>query len=269
MSLLSKIFGHKKKPITVQELRNALKNKEIVFYYQPEWDLKTNRTIGVEALMRWESPKRGYVPPLEFIPLLEESGVIHEFTHFLFEQTLKDLSELHKIVPDLFVAVNLSISQLQESDLAETIQKYLAANNVEAKYLECEFTESQELEDDVLSNGILDKLAEMNIPVSIDDFGTGYSSFERLKKLNIRKLKIDVAFVRTLLEDDKNKSIVLSIIKLGHDLGFPVLAEGIETTEQQQWLRDNNCDYGQGFWFSRGLPVEQLKAFLQENLKQN
>ena len=118
--------------------------------------------------MRWESPKRGYVPPMEFIPLLEESGVIHEFTHFLFEQTLKDLTELHTVAPELFMAVNLSISQLQEADLSETIQKYLSANNLEAKYLECEFTESQELGDDVLSNGILDKLAEMHVPVSID-----------------------------------------------------------------------------------------------------
>ena len=268
MSFLSKIFGHKNKPITVEELRSALKNKEIVFYYQPEWDLKTNRTIGVEALMRWESPKRGYVPPLDFIPLLETTGVIHEFTHFLFEQTLSDLAQLHAVAPELFVAVNLSISQLQETDLAETIQKCLKTANMEAKYLECELTESQELEEDVLSNGILDKLVSMNIPVSIDDFGTGYSSFERLKQLNIRKLKIDVSFIRTLMEDEKNKSIVLSIIKLGHDLGFPVLAEGVETTEQQQWLRDNGCDYGQGFWFSRGLPIDQLKAFLTENLKQ-
>ncbi len=268
MSFLNKIFGRKNKPITVEELKRALKNKEFVFYYQPEWDLKTNRTIGVEALMRWESPKRGYVPPMEFIPLLEESGVIHEFTRFLFEQTLKDLAELHKVAPEIFMAVNLSISQLQEADLTETIQKYLTENNMDAKYLECEFTESQELGEDVLSNGILDKLAEMHIPVSIDDFGTGYSSFERLKQLNIRKLKIDLSFIRTLMEDDKNKSIVLSIIKLGHDLGFPVLAEGIETTEQQQWLRDNGCDYGQGYWFSRGLPMDQLKPFLAENLKQ-
>lgn len=269
MSLLEKIFGRKTKPITVEELKSALKNKEFVFYYQPEWDLKTNRAIGVEALMRWESPKRGYVPPMEFIPLLEESGVIHEFTQFLFDQTLTDLSELHKVAPELFVAVNLSISQLQEPNLIETIQKALAAHGIEAKYLECEFTESQELNDEVLSNGILGKLAELNIPVSIDDFGTGYSSFERLKQLNVRKLKIDLSFIRTLMEDEKNKSIVSSIIKLGHDLGFPVLAEGIETTEQQQWLKENGCDYGQGYWFSRGLPLDQLRPFLEENLKQN
>ena len=267
MSLLSKIFSRRQKPITVEELKSALKNKEFVFYYQPEWDLQTNRAIGVEALMRWESPRRGYVPPMEFIPLLEESGVIHEFTDFLFNETLAALVELHTISPDLFVAVNLSMSQLRERDLIEIIQQALSKHGIDAQHLECEFTESQELSDELLSNGVLDKLAELKIPVSIDDFGTGYSSFDRLRQMNVRKLKIDLSFIRTLLEDDKNKSIVQSMIKLGHDLGFPVLAEGVETTEQQQWLKENGCDYGQGYWFSRALPLEQLKPFLKENLK--
>ncbi|MBQ3695456.1 MAG: EAL domain-containing protein [Alphaproteobacteria bacterium] len=267
MSLLNKIFGHKNKPITIEELQKALKNREFVFYYQPEWDLKTNRAIGVEALMRWESPKRGYVPPMEFIPLLEESGIIHDFTYFLFDETLSALSELHKIDPSLFMAVNLSVSQLRENDLITTIQKNLEAHNIDPKCLECEFTESQELTDEILSNGVLDKLADLQIPVSIDDFGTGYSSFERLKQMNVRKLKIDLSFIRTLMEDEKNKSIVASMIKLGHDLGFPVLAEGVETTEQQEWLKQNGCDFAQGYWFSRALPLDQLKPFLSENLK--
>ena len=267
MSFLNKIFAHKQKPITVEELKAALKNHEFVFYYQPEWDLKTNRAIGVEALMRWESPKRGYVPPMEFIPLLEESGVIHEFTDFLFNETLAALAELHEIDSSLFMAVNLSISQLRENDLITVIQQALSRHGIDAECLECEFTESQELNDEVLSNGILDKLAELKIPVSIDDFGTGYSSFDRLKRMNVRKLKIDLSFIRTLMEDEKNKPIVQSMIKLGHDLGFPVLAEGVETTEQQEWLKENGCDYAQGYWFSRALPLEQLRPFLKENLK--
>jgi len=269
MSFFEKIFSHKVKPITVSELKTALENKEFVFYYQPEWDLKTNRAVGVEALMRWESPKRGYVPPMEFVPIIEETGLIHEFTQFLFEQTLSDLAQLHQIDPNLFMAVNLSISQLQEENLVDTIQKNLSAHNLSPQHIECELTESQDLTEEILSNGILDKFAQLHIPVSIDDFGTGYSSFERLKNLNICKLKIDLSFIRTLLENEKNKSIVLSMIKLGHDLGFPVLAEGVETTEQQTWLKDNGCDYGQGFWFSRAVPMNQLKPFLEENLKKN
>lgn len=267
MSFFSKLLGLTQSPITASELKTALHNHEFIFCYQPEWDLKTNRIIGVEALMRWESPKRGYVSPLQFIPILEKSGVIHNFTGFLFEQTLADLAELHKIQPDLFMAVNLSVCQLQESKLTDIIQQNLDKNHIEAKHLECELSESQELTEDILANNVVQKLCAMKIPISIDDFGTGYSSFVRLKQMNVQKLKIDLYFVRRLLKDKKNQAIVSSMIKLGHDLGFPVLAEGIETTGQQKWLKDNGCDYGQGYWFSRALPLAQLKLFLQEHTK--
>ena len=264
MSFLSALFSSKKVPITVSELKSAFRKHEFVFYYQPEWDLKTNRVIGVEALMRWESPKRGCVPPMQFIPLLEKSGAIHDFTSFLFEQTLADLAELHHMQPDLFMAVNLSICQLQEPRLLEIIRKNLTANGLDAKYLECELSESQELAEEVLANQVLPKLSQQGVAISIDDFGTGYSSFVRLEQVKIQKLKIDLCFVRQLFDAPKNQAIVSSMIKLGHDLGCPVLAEGIETTDQQKWLRDNGCDYGQGYWFSRALPLDQLIAFLQQ-----
>lgn len=267
MSFLSKVLRLKRTPVTVEELKAALKNKEFSFHYQPEWDLKTNRVVAVEALARWQSPKRGYVPPMQFIPLMEESGLIHDFTSILFGQVLADLAQLHKIQPDLSMAVNLSVYQLQESNLIEIIQSSLAKNQIEAQYLECELTESQELTDEILSNGVLEKLAELHIPVSVDDFGTGYSSFERLKQLNVQKIKIDLSFIRTLMDDPKNQAIVSSIIQLGHDLGFPVLAEGIETTKQQIWLKEHDCDYGQGYWFARALPIDQLEIFLQEKIK--
>ncbi len=264
MSLLQKIFGRKQKPITVQELRNALHNNELTFYYQPEWELKTNRLIGLEALMRWESPTRGIVPPLAFIPILEKHGAISEFTEFLLNKTLSDLTQIHAFNPDCFVSINLSIQQLQQKNLIQLVQNALQQNNLLPKHLEIELTESEELTDDILDNGVLQEFAKMQLPVSIDDFGTGYSSFERLKKLNISKLKIDISFIQSLDKDDKNKAIVSSIIKLGHDLGFPVLAEGVETTSQQSWLKDNGCDYAQGFWYSRALPLDQLKEFLKE-----
>ncbi len=268
MSFLKKFLSPKQKAITAEELSTALKNNEFTFYYQPEWDLKTNRVIGVEALMRWESPSRGFVPPMDFIPILEQSGVIHKFTKFLFNQTLSDLTKLLEIQPDLFVAVNLSICQLQENDLVDIIKKALEANHLDASRLECELTESQELTDELLSNGVLDEIAKMKIPVSMDDFGSGYSSYARLKRLNISKLKIDLEFTRTLFDDPKNQSVVASIIQLGHDLGSPVLAEGIETTEQQTWLKENGCDYGQGYWFSRALPMKQLIPFLTQKCQE-
>lgn len=267
MTFLPKLLRLIRSPITVEELQKALQHHEFVFYYQPEWDLKTNRIIGVEALMRWESPKRGHVLPMKFIPLLEKSGVIHDFTNFLFQQTLADLAKLHKIQPDLFMAVNLSICQLQEPKLIETIQKNLKLNKLDAKHLECELSESQELTEDILATNILQKLSGQGIAISIDDFGTGYSSLARLEQVRIQKLKIDLFFIRNLLKDKKNQAIVSSMIKLGHDLGFPVLAEGIETTAQQKWLKNNGCDYGQGYWLSHALPLADLKIFLQKHTK--
>lgn len=267
MSFLSKLCHFGKRPISISELEKAFARKEFVFYYQPEWDLKTNRIIGVEALMRWKSPKRGRVPPLKFIPLLEKSGLIHKFTHFLFDQTLKDLAELHTIDPNLFVAVNLSICQLLEPTLIDTIKQSLIKHNIDAKYLECELSESQELTEDILSNNVLQQLSDLGIAVSIDDFGKEYSSFARLKQLNIQKLKIDLFFIQALSKDKKNQAIVSSMIQLGHDLGFPVLAEGIETTRQEHWLKNNGCDYGQGFWLSRALPMKRIKHFLKKRRK--
>ncbi len=264
MSFLSKMFNFQKAPITVAELEAALHNQELIFHYQPEWDLKTNRVVGVEALARWKSPKRGNVPPMQFIPLLEETGLIHQFTSFLFRKTLSDFAQLQKVQPDLFVAVNLSALQLQEENLVDVIQKSLADHQLSVRHLECELTETQELTEDILSNSQLKNLAELNIPVSIDDFGAGCWSFDHLKCLDVKKIKIDLSFIQRLMDDAKNQEIVSSMIQLGHDLGFPVLAEGIETMEQEIWLKEHGCDYGQGYWFSRPLPLDELMIFLQQ-----
>ena len=261
MSFLKKLLTRKAKAISEDELLLALKNNEFVFYYQPEWELKTGKPLGVEALMRWESPTRGIVPPMDFIPLLERSKLIGKFSQFLFEQTFADLKKIHTVSPDLFVAVNLSLIQIQEPGFADMVKGIADAQQVDMKYLECEITETQGLTQDVIEAGTLDKLAALNVTISMDDFGSGYSSLAHLRQLKIQKLKIDLDFTKTLMQDKKNQTIVEAIIQLGHDLGFPVLAEGIETTEQQEWLKEHGCDYGQGYWFSRALPVDQLLDF--------
>ena len=265
MSFLEKLLSNKPKPITTDELLRALKNNEFTFYYQPEWELKSGKILGVEALIRWDSPTRGVVPPMEFIPLLEQSKVINKFSDFLFNQTLSDLKEMHEVLPNIFMAINLSVVQLQEEGFVDLVKNIAEKQGVDMKFLECEITETQGLTQDVLDVGTLDKLAALNVTISMDDFGSGYSSMAHLRKLNIQKLKIDLDFIRTLMQDEKNKTIVEAIIQLGHDLGFPVLAEGIETTEQQEWLKAHGCDYGQGFWFSRGLPMDQLIPFLTKH----
>ena len=259
------LFSKKEeKTVSESDLKRGLKKDEFVFYYQPEFDLKTGEIIAVEALMRWNAPK-GIIPPNEFIPVLEQSGLIKDFTEFLLRQTLTDLKEIQKQgYLNLKMAVNLSAIQLKEKDLVETICKILEETKTESKSLECEITESQQLVLPEMQATVFKKLQEAGIAISIDDFGTGYSSFNYLRYLNASKLKIDCDFVRTLEEDPQNKKILPLIIKLGHDLGIPVLAEGIETTEQKEWLEKNGCDFGQGFWFSRPLPLEQLLSFLEK-----
>jgi EAL domain-containing protein (putative c-di-GMP-specific phosphodiesterase class I) len=263
MSFFKKFLARKTQTISEDELLLALKNHEFVFYYQPEWDLKTGKPLGLEALMRWESPKRGIVPPMDFIPLLEHSKLIGNFSQFLFEQTFADLKKIHEVSPNLFMAVNLSLLQIQEPGFVELVKSIADAQQIDMKHLECEITETQGLTQDVIESGTLDKLAALNVTISMDDFGSGYSSLAHLRKLKIQKLKIDLDFTKTLMEDPKNQTIVDAIIQLGHDLGFPVLAEGIETTEQQEWLKEHGCDYGQGYWFSRALPLDQLLSFLK------
>lgn len=263
MSLFGNLF---QKKITPEVLKKALKNDEFVFYYQPEFDLKTGQATGVEALMRWVNNRRGIVPPNEFIPVLEKSGLINEFTQMILKKTLDDLHKIHESgFRQFHMAVNFSVVQLKQPKTARLIQTALENAHINPSFVECEITESQEIDEELLNSDVFKKLEQLNVALSMDDFGTGYASFNALKNLNIKKLKIDIDFIRELFTKEKNKKIVSSMIKLGHDLGLPVLAEGIETTEQKEWLEKNGCDLGQGYWFSRPLPLDQLIAFLKKN----
>ena len=261
--LFQKIFAPRKRIIGATDLQRALNRDEFVFYYQPEWDLKTNKIKGVEALIRWESPN-GIIPPNEFIPVLEETGLINSFTPFLLNQTLSDLKELHNAGFDnLFVSINLSVIQLRDPNLAETVQKTLDAHGILPEYLECEVTESQEFSPNGTELATVKNLQKSGIKFSIDDFGTGHASFNYIKDLDTHKLKIDREFVRDLFDRKANQTIIRTMIELGHSLDFIVLAEGVETPEQAKWLKDNRCDYAQGFLVSRPLPLPMLVSFLR------
>lgn len=263
LSSLQRLFAPKKRVIGATDLRRALSRNEFVFYYQPEWDLKTGAIRGVEALIRWESPN-GIIPPGEFVPVLEETGVINEFTPFLLNQTLHDLHELHEIgFMDLFMSVNLSSIQLKDPGLFDTIQSALTHNGITPNALECELTETGPNELSAVEIETLKRLKQAGIKVSIDDFGTGHASFNYVKDLDVHKLKIDGEFIATLFDRPVNQVITRTMIDLGHSLGLTVLAEGIEKPEQEKWLKDNGCDYGQGFLFSRPLPLPMLISFLR------
>ncbi|MBR6412882.1 MAG: EAL domain-containing protein [Alphaproteobacteria bacterium] len=262
------LFAQKKKIIGTTDLKRALTHNEFVFYYQPEWDLKTGKIKGVEALIRWESPS-GIIPPNEFIPILEETGMINSFTPFLFSQTLNDLRELHTLgFSDLFMSVNLSAVQLRDPKLVETAQKNLEQYAILPEYLECEITENKFVGKEPIELETLKGLKKMGIRISIDDFGSGHASFNYIKNININKIKVDIEFIRDLFEKEANQTIMRTIIELGHSLNLSVLAEGVEKPEQEKWLCENGCDYAQGFLFSRPLPLPMLISFLRTHVAQ-
>ena len=264
---LQKIFAPRKRVIGTTDIRRALSHNEFVFYYQPEWDLKTGKIKGLEALMRWESPT-GIIPPNEFIPILEETGLISEFTPFLFDQTMHDLKELHELgFSTLFMSVNLSVVQLRDQGLLQSIGDALGKYAISPDFLECEVTESRSMSKSGEELQMLKSIREKGIKVSIDDFGSGHASFNYLKDLDPHKLKIDRDFISTLFDRPANQTIMQKIIDLGHSLGLIVLAEGIEKPEQLEWLKQNNCDYGQGFLFARPLPLPMLISFLRKQKK--
>ena len=269
LQAIQNIFATRKRVIGATDLNRALTHNEFTFYYQPEWDLKTGKIKGLEALIRWESPN-GIVPPSEFIPVLEETGLINSFTPFLFNQTLKDLKELHTVgFPDLFMSVNLSVVQLRDPMLIETIKKSLNEYGVLAEQLECEITESRAFSKNGNEKDTLISLQNMGIRVSIDDFGTGNASFNYIKNLSTQKIKVDLEFIRDLFDKPSNQTILRTMIELGHSLGLTVLAEGIETPEQEKWLKENGCDYAQGFLLSRPLPLPMLISFLRSYIPQS
>lgn len=263
------LFGKKEeKGVSEADLKRGLKKQEFVFYYQPEFDLKTEQVVAVEALMRWNAPDR-IIPPNEFIPVLEQSGLITDFTEYLLHQTLTDLKAIKDAgYPDVIMTVNLSTSQLKDETLISKIKKNLEETQTSVQCLECEITESQQLDLPAMKETIFKELADLGVAISLDDFGTGYSSFDYLRHLDFKKIKIDGSFVQSLGENAKDKAILSEIIQFSHALKIPVLAEGIETTEQKEWLEKNGCEYGQGFWFSRPLPLDQLLIFLK-NKKEN
>lgn len=248
------------------DVERAIRRNEFVFHYQPEIDLKTGKVKGVEALMRWYKPGKGLIPPMEFIPLLERTGLIKKMTPFLFNQTMRDLNTINKQgFKDLFMSVNLSVRQLHDPDLLPCIQDCLKKHKIKPTKYECEITESSAINDLPNDLKVLGKIDKMRLRLSLDDFGSGYSSFDYLRKLSVHKLKIDRQFIATVFDDPKNEVILSSIIKLGHDLKLTVVAEGVERKTQEAWLIKNKCDMAQGFYFARPMPLPDLLTFLKRN----
>ena len=241
------------------ELRRALEQQELRVYYQPVHDLRDSRLIGVEALVRWQHPQRGLVPPGEFIPIAERTGLIAEIDAWVLENACRQMGQWQAEGRQLsFVAVNISSRLFGRHELYQQVAKVLHDTGLDPSLLELEVTESAVMDDPEVALEQLHRLRELGLSLAIDDFGTGYSSLLRLKRLPVQKLKIDQGFVAGLPYDDDDAAIVRVVIALAQSMGMQVHAEGIETVEQARFLLEQHCELGQGYWFSRPVPAAQL-----------
>ncbi|AVO53513.1 phosphodiesterase DibA [Ectopseudomonas mendocina] len=237
-------------------LRHALDNDELRVYYQPLHDLQDGSQVGMEALVRWQHPQRGLVPPAEFIPIAEDNGMIGAIDSWVLEQACRQMVRWNaQGGSPRFVAVNISSRLFSRGELDLKVAQVLADTGLNPSQLELEVTESAVMEDPAAAQLLLTRLRALGVRLAIDDFGTGYSSLARLKRLPVDKLKLDQSFVRGLPNDPEDAAIARAVIALGHSLDLKILAEGIEQLEQADFLRELGCDYGQGYHFGRPQPV--------------
>lgn len=245
-----------------KQLKDALINGEFVLHYQPYWDCMTGKMTGMEALIRWNS-RDGLIAPGKFIPVLEETGLIIEVGEWVFRAAMRQLKEWqdkgYAVVP---VSVNLSIVQFRQKNLVEIIDKMLEETGLAPRFLTAEITESGLMEDTEFAKTALNRLRDKGISISIDDFGTGYSSLSYLKKLPVDTLKIDISFIRELGKDPYAKAIVSAIITMAAALNLRTIAEGVETEEQWDILKQLKCDTTQGYYYSRPLPAGDFEKLL-------
>ena len=247
-----------------QELRNAVAQSEFVLHYQPQVDLRTGRVFAVEALIRWNHSKLGMVPPMKFISLAEETGLIVPIGAWVLREACRQNKAWQDAgLPLMAVSVNVSARQFRERDLVSRVVRALRDSGLEARYLELELTESLIMEDVEFAVVTMKELQGLGVRLSIDDFGTGYSSLSALKTFPISRLKIDKSFVDGILADENDGAVAVAVISLGHSLNLSVIAEGVETEAQAAFLRRINCDEMQGYLFSKPLPAQGIEELLR------
>jgi EAL domain-containing protein (putative c-di-GMP-specific phosphodiesterase class I) len=249
------------------ELKQAMENKEWLVYYQPIISLASGTIAGVEALVRWNHPGRGIVPPIEFITVAEESGLIVQIGEYVLREACRQVKHLRQTGhPGFWVSVNLSGRQFQDQNLLNTIEQILVEFDLPGDSLRLEVTETVAMKDIEYSARILRQIEKLGVHISLDDFGNGYSSFGYLRRFPFKSLKIERSFIRDMAVDTNSQAITSAIISLAHTLELDVVAEGVETEEQLNFLKSQICDEIQGFLFSRPLPFDELDLILKRTL---
>ena len=247
-----------------EELRNAVARSEFVLHYQPQVDLRTGRVFAVEALVRWKHPKLGMVPPIKFIPMAEETGLIVPIGDWVLREACRQNKAWQDAgLPPIVVSVNVSARQFRDKNLVARVVGALKDSGLDAKYLELEVTESLIMQDVDLAVATMEDLRGLGVQLSIDDFGTGYSSLSALKSFPVSRLKIDKSFIDGLLADENDRAVASAIISLGQKLNLRVIAEGVETEAQAEFLRNINCDEMQGYLFSKPFPAQEIEELLR------
>jgi EAL domain-containing protein (putative c-di-GMP-specific phosphodiesterase class I) len=258
--------SHTERMLTLgSAMHNGLEHRQFYLHYQPQLSADGRKVIGVEALLRWRHPELGVISPAEFIPLAESNGQIIPIGTWVLREAVQQLRTwMDADLPPMVMAVNLSSVQFRQPNLPALITDILDEAQVPPEYLELELTESVTMGNPQIAISVMDELHSRGVRMSIDDFGTGYSSLSYLKKFKVYKLKIDQSFVRDIATDADDRAIVIAIIQMAHSVGFIAIAEGVETPAQLEFLRQQNCDEVQGYFFSKPLPADQIVTFVRK-----
>ena len=257
----------KRRSFLEQQLRNALEYDQLMVFYQPKVSIKTGLPVGAEALIRWLHPEQGMVSPAEFIPVAERTGIINQIGEWTLREACTQFKKWHDAgYDDMLLAVNLSAAQFNLRDIPSLIREVLDDVGYDAKKLELEITETAVMNDMRDAIDVLNQLHDIGVSLSIDDFGTGYSSLSYLRQLPVNRIKIDRSFIAEIDTTAAAAAIARAVVTLGQSLGLEVVAEGVETASQLQYLKDINCDEAQGFLYSRPVPPEEFELYIRESL---
>lgn len=247
------------------DIREAIERNELRVHYQPRISLSSSATAAVEALLRWQHPTRGMIPPAEFVPFAENTGYIRVLTRWVLEESIRQFGRWREKGIELRISVNISVRDLMNRELPDVVDGLLRKYGMPADMLCLEITESGFMEDPTHAQRVLERLHDLGVLLSIDDYGTGYSSLSYVSRLPVKELKIDRSFVKGMMQDPTTSMIVRSTIELGHGLGLKVVAEGVEDEASYRYLAQLGCDHAQGFYMSKPLPPAELEAWLRDS----